>query len=474
MYTKNKIYIIIFLGFISSIILSNYYVLKYDKFNDSGNHILLKDETYYHWYHGAKIVEDVKNGKNFLLSGDIIFTKPLPQRIVALYSLLSGHEIMEEWKPIAKIKLGGKLPFLIIQSLIYYLVLVYLFLKIYKLFPIRNCFYVIFFLAFEHTINQYHSSFWTESIYFSMQIVLIGMLLNKSKSFFYLLLTGVLTGIMFLQRSVAIFYIIPIIIYFIFSYKSKCIKPIIASSIGYLLIISLVGAYNYQKTSYFYIYPSEAKRDVFNFFSLPILSETKNISMTDATNLETKKAGEWIKNNNIILKNEIDTIEGQPGILVYVDLIEKEDDKIRYYNYLNKRQYEIILQHPIHTIKRLIIQVAHFSVLDPIHNYYYNEHRGKAKEPNFINSAIHDKWIPFRIIYSLIIYSICFLGLFYFIKNKKYELLFLLLISVLYNVVIMGWVGWPRFFVPNLIYLSFLFGSGAVTIQDYFYYKKKI
>ena len=149
MFTKNKIYIIIFLGFISSILLSNYYVLKYDKFNHRGNHILIKDETYYHWYYGAKIVEDIKKGKNIFLSGAIITTKPLQQRIVALYSLISGHEIMEEWKPVAKIKIGGKLPFLIIQSLIYYSVLVYLFLKIYKLFPIRNCFYVIFFLSFE-------------------------------------------------------------------------------------------------------------------------------------------------------------------------------------------------------------------------------------------------------------------------------------------------------------------------------------
>ena len=111
---------------------------------------MLKDETLRIWRQGAKIVEDVKNGKNFFLSGDVIYTKPLPERLAAIYSLLSGHEIIDDWEPrkntkiisetgnvseyCCKIKLGGKLPFLIIQSLFYYLALVYLVLKISKIF----------------------------------------------------------------------------------------------------------------------------------------------------------------------------------------------------------------------------------------------------------------------------------------------------------------------------------------------------
>ena len=160
-FTFKKILVLIFLGFITSTVLSTYYIIKYDKYRDNGySHVMLKDETLLHWYQGAKIVKDVKKGKNFFMSGDVIFSKPLPQRLVAIYSLLSGHEIIDEWEPNVKIKLGGKLPFLIIQSLVYYLALVYLALKIIKIFPIENCFYIVFFLAFEHTIFQYHSSFW--------------------------------------------------------------------------------------------------------------------------------------------------------------------------------------------------------------------------------------------------------------------------------------------------------------------------
>ena len=130
-FTLKKIFVLIILGWIFSIALSSYYLGKWDKYRDNGyTHVMFLDETKRVWRQAAKIVEDVKRGKNFFLSGDIVNTKPLPQRLVAIYSLLSGHEIIDEWEPNIKIKLGGKLPFLIIQSLVYYLVLVYLVLKI--------------------------------------------------------------------------------------------------------------------------------------------------------------------------------------------------------------------------------------------------------------------------------------------------------------------------------------------------------
>jgi hypothetical protein len=487
-YSRNKIFFIIFLGFISSVLLSNFFISKYDTYNEKGDHILLKDETLYHWYHGARIVEDVKNGENFFLAGRAIHTKPLPQRLVAIYSLVTGFEIVEEWeggkKPLrsdiyieseadVKIRLGGKLPFLILQSLLYYSALIYLFFKINKFFPIRNCFYIILFLSFEQTLFQYHSSFWTESFYFSMQILLIGLLFNYSKNFLDCLLIGLLIGIMFLQRSVAVFYFIPIIIYFAYAFKFDSIKPIIATLIGYGLIASLVGMFNYNKTSFFYIFPSEGKRDVYNTFSLPVIAKANNISVSKAYIPEIKKSYDWLKENNIELKEPINLKE-MTAVLSFLSYIKNENDKIRFYNYLNLRQYQILLEHPVETTKRLIKQILHFSVFDPVHNYYYNEHRGKGKLPVFVESETHHKWVPYRIVYSFFIYIISFIGLIYFISKKNYIFLSLLILSILYNIIVLGWIGWPRFVAPNLIYLSFLFGNGIVIILNYFNKKRII
>lgn len=65
-YTLKKIFVLIFLGLISSIVLSNYYIMKYDKYRDDGHtHVMFQDDIMRTWHEAAKIVEDVKNGKNF-------------------------------------------------------------------------------------------------------------------------------------------------------------------------------------------------------------------------------------------------------------------------------------------------------------------------------------------------------------------------------------------------------------------------
>ena len=99
---------------------------------------------------------------------------------------------------------------------------------------------------------------------------------------------------------------------------------------------------------------------------------------------------------------------------------------------MNKRQFKIIFENPLIATKLAIIRVMHFVVLDPTHNYYYNEHRGQNKKSVFIKSKTHKNWIPFRIIYTLLIYFVCFFGLIYFFKQKNYQLLLLLILSILY------------------------------------------
>jgi len=468
MYTRKKIFIIIFLGFISSIILSNFYIIKYDKYRDDGNsHIMLKDETLYHWYQGAKIVEDVKKGKNFFLSGNIVFTKPLHQRLVAIYSLISGQKLIDEWEPNEKVSLGGKLPFLIIQSLIYYLALIYLVSKISKIFQIENCFYIVFFLAFEHTIFQFHSSFWTESFYLTLQILLLGLLLNNSYKTLDNFLIGIVVGVLFLQRTVGAYYLIPIIIYFIFSYRRKSIKPIIASAIGYILIVFLIGIYNYKKTDVLYFVPLEGKYGAHNYFFVNVLAERDKISENEVLKKEVQKAYKWLKDNNIKLKNEPD-LDKMASVLNLAPFFNNEKDKIKFFEYMHNRSIEIFIESPLIAFKQAITGVVHYSVLNPTFIYYNYEHRGKGKKPALIKSQTHKRWIPYRIVYSLLIYFVCFFGLIYFFKQKKYQLLLLLILSILYYAIVAGWYGKTRLFAPNLIYLSFFFGNGIVFLINRF------
>jgi len=476
MYSRKKIFIVIFLGFISSIALSSYYIIKYDKYRDDGKaHIMIKDETLYHWYHGAKIADDVKKGKNFFLSGeDFPFTKPLHQRLVAIYSLVSGQKLIDEWEPSYKVSLGGgKLFFLIIQSLIYYLALIYLVSKISKIFKIEICFYVILFLAFEHTIFQFHSSFWTESFYLSLQILLLGMLLNNSHKAIDNLFIGVVVGVLFLQRTVGAYYLMPIIIYLIFSHRKESIKPIIAVVVGYSLIVSLIGIYNYKKTDVLFFIPLEGKYAAHHYFFVKVLAEKNKISEKQARNEEAQKAYAWLKDNNFKLKKEPD-LNKIASVLSLASFFDNNKDRIKYYDYINSRSTEIFTKSPLIAFKQAITGVVHYSILNPTFIYYNYEHRGKNKNPVFHKGQTHKNLIPYRIIYSLSIYFVCFFGLIYLFKQKNYQLLLLLILSILYYTVVAGWHGKTRLFVPNLIYLSFFFGNGLVLLMNLLKKNKRI
>lgn len=142
--------ILIIISFVCSVFTSIYFVSKYDKYQkDNLTHIMLKEETFYHWLSAAKIVNQVKSGENFFIAGEEVLTKPLPQRLVAIYSWITDFKILSNDNKNLKVNLGSKLGFLITQSLVYYLSLLYFYKIIKVFFPEKNCLYIIAFLAFE-------------------------------------------------------------------------------------------------------------------------------------------------------------------------------------------------------------------------------------------------------------------------------------------------------------------------------------
>ena len=128
--------------------------------------------------------------------------------------------------------------------------------------------------------------------------------------------------------------------------------------------------------------------------------------------------------------------------------------------------YEILINNPILTIKKVISGFIHFSILNPFFVYFdyeFFKDYSSSIIGDFSFSENHKKLIPTRIIYSFFIYIICLIGLFQiYKKNSKFTLL--LLFSIIYYYIILGWYGKTRLFTPNLIYLSIFFGYGLDII----------
>ena len=85
----NKINIIIFLGFLISVLISINNLNKYDKnvTDENGNtyHQMIKYDAYRYLSHGDKIKDQLNEGLNFFETGKEHYTKYLPPRVMAIY-----------------------------------------------------------------------------------------------------------------------------------------------------------------------------------------------------------------------------------------------------------------------------------------------------------------------------------------------------------------------------------------------------
>ena len=145
--------------------------------------------------------------------------------------------------------------------------------------------------------------------------------------------------------------------------------------------------------------------------------------------------------------------------------LNKSLDYLSICEYLNNRAKKVILDNPYKSLKYLIRNSLSFSLLNPFH--IYSDHiffSGKL----YYQSDLHQDLKIYRVIYSILIYLVCFIGLLHLIKTKNTKLLFFIIISSLYFFSILSWHGNNRYFVPVLIYLSILFGYGANSVLSFF------
>lgn len=456
--------VIIVISFILSVLLSLFFISAYDTYQlDGSTHIMLKEETGAHWLKAAIILEQIKNGTPIFTAGEEVFTKPLPQRLVAIYSYLTDFNIIEDWKN-NKFAIGGKFLFLFAQSFLYYISVYFFYKQIINFISPKICFFIICFLCIEPTIFQYHSSFWTESFYFSIQLLILSsMLMSMEKKRKYLTI-GILLGILFTQRSAGIFYLVIVCFYYFFTIEKNKFKKISLIIIPYFFICLLLGIHNYKRAGAFYVMPTEGKYGMYKYFAKNILVESNNSTVSEINKLEVKKSLIWIKNNmeNINYSNFNDISSPYEIGLA----LKNERDRIKFYGYLNKRSYEILFDNPIITFKNVITAFIHFSILNPFFIYSDNEYYKDYSSSiigDFVFSEKHKNYIPIRVFYTFLIYLICFIGFVDCIK-KNTKLTMLLVFSILYYYLILGWYGKTRLFTPCLIYLSVFFGYGLNII----------
>ena len=460
-FSKLSINIVIILSFLLSISLSFFYLSKYDKLIEVKNkkdltHPMLKSAVGNHWDEADEIITDIKNKKNFFEYGKE-YDEFLPQRILALYYYIIDEPIYDEDKNFETN--NGKFLYLILKTLLFYSALIYFAHKITKILPITNCFFIILFLAIEPTIFQFHSSFWNESLFFPFQILLLTYLFTTPTNLSSNFLIGLILGTMFTISVESFYLIIPVILFQILMHKKNSLKIVFSSFLGFALILSIITFHNYKRTNNLFFMNDGAKSALYLYIAPNILSMSKKISVIEAGSKMNSKKLNWIKENNINISFKNKDFRD-------LGLIVNETDRLKYYNYLQYSALTIMIKNPISTTKFIIKKNLHTVVLNPffVKNFYkFDTVRGKKA---YYKSETHTNEIPYRIMYTVVLYFIMLMGIFYSWKNINKIIVFSIILLALYPVFILGWMGANRYFVPSLIYLSIFFGNGVASILN--------
>ena len=146
----------------------------------------------------------------------------------------------------------------------------------------------------------------------------------------------------------------------------------------------------------------------------------------------------------------------------YRTSIIDEKNRVKFDKFISLRTVDYLKKNLFDFIFFGLKKSVHTALLNPFH--IYSDHNFPSGE-YYYETEEHDKLIPYRIVYSILIYLICLYGLLGLLKNKSYKLLFFIIISSLYFYGLVSWHGNTRYFLPVMIYLSFFFGFGLDKIM---------
>ena len=480
---KNKfILILIFISFSISIIWSHYNLNKFDKirvnFDNKYYNSLLNADLAGTWEVANNFKEQLDQDKNFFSSIPQYDRFLLPSIIVGYYYHLIDrdiYEIKENNQFVIKEK-NKKIFFLYFQIIFFYLSIFLLSNELLLKFGNIKAKLIVIFLCLEPSLLQWHSSFWSESIFFSMMILIFYLLIKSSDKMIFNFLIGLIVGLMFTQRSVSIFYIIPILLFIIFNFK-KNLKQIFCVLIGYFLIIGFVGYNNYNKAGVFHLLPTHMNYyGYYYYFADDILANRQKISRAEAREILINEENIWKKSNDI----KIDGSSSEGWLSIHKSKNLKDLQKnISFRNKIFTRE---VLKNPNYSIQLFLRRVVKMSIIDPFwvnNHFYFDKTDPKSKNDP---KSYYNKNLIYKVPYALIINLFSLFGLILIMKNifikKKFDFThkFYLFnfISIFYFIAIAGFWGNYKYFMPCLINMSFFFTEGFLYFFRKYYLKKEM
>ena len=263
-YTKKYFFLIFILSFFINI--SNIYKVNnsFNNFSIENNkiieHKIIKGDSLKYWNIASEL-----DGNFFSLPLQYRNAQLYP-KIIYLYSELTNQKLFDEY---GNAILNKKFNIFHFQLLIYFFSLLVFYKSLYKNINVKYLpELIILLLSIDPFINQVHHAIFTESIFISILIIFISLIINlNSVSIKNFLLLGLVIGFLFMQRSVAVFYIYFLVPFFLYFFKNSRFKIMISMFSGYLLVILLIAISSYYTLGKVRITPTQADSAIFGYLA---------------------------------------------------------------------------------------------------------------------------------------------------------------------------------------------------------------
>jgi hypothetical protein len=209
-----------------------------------------------------------------------------------------------------------------------------------------------------------------------------------------------------------------------------------------------LGFQNLKKDGAFYSVPILQKEDLYGYFIPKIIKYNKDPLFNKNFVTRHDSLSNFVELNNL---------KFEKNIMI--------NDRLSIANDNMDKALRLISEYPIESFKEYLISSSHFFLLKPNEIHFLFENN-ISYGGNFYLSEKFQKEKLLKFFYSIWIYLISFFGLLFFIINKLFHSLFILICSILYFSIPVVWHTQSSYLGSILIYLSIFFSAGLLQIRN--------